>query len=249
MKRQALIIANPGEEGTEGHLQGVIKDVANYRSFLLSAIGGLWRASEIIDMMMPSLARVRETVRSTSASDYALIIFCGHGCFSTPLNSTVIELRDGEDMNSDELRAGAPKQTLILDCCRVRSAVIPTPMTDSIKLAKSMENINPDECRKYYDKKIQECANGLVVMHACSIGESAGDDAQKGGYYSFNLLEAGKTWARSSTVDTSRYIGLFSVVQAHQDATPRVQRVSANRQNPTIEKPRSEPYYPLAIIA
>ena len=44
MTRKALIISNPGELGAENYCEGVKKDVANYKNFLMSAAGGGWDA-------------------------------------------------------------------------------------------------------------------------------------------------------------------------------------------------------------
>jgi hypothetical protein len=249
MKRRAVMVANPGEQGTKSYLGGVLKDVENYRQFLLSAIGGLWYNAEIVEMMLPSAPEVSQVIRQLSSCDYSLVIFSGHGYYSTRLNSTVVELRSGEQIDSAELRAGAAKHTLILDCCRKSDAPIPLLITDAMKVAKAKPQINRDNCRKYYDEAIEKCGRGLVVMHACSIDEEAGDDAQKGGYYSYNLLGTSITWADSLAADTSVVARWATVVAAHDAAAPHVKRISGNRQNPVIEKPRSSPYYPFCIVA
>jgi caspase domain-containing protein len=147
------------------------------------------------------------------------------------------------------LRSAASKQTLILDCCRKKSPAIPSLLTDSMRFAKRGPAVNPEECRKYYDKCIEDCARELVVMHACSIGEVAGDDEQKGGYYSHSLLGASGAWVESVTIDTSRQYKSRSVAEAHNAAVPRVRQISGNRQTPSIEKPRTGPYYPFCIVA
>jgi hypothetical protein len=166
MNRKALIISNPGQQGTANFCAGVIKDVVNYRSFFLSPIGGLWRDFEILEMSRPTVAEVREKAKGLSRSDYAVVVFAGHGWYSTSLNSTGLELCDGQEIDSVELRSGAPKQTLILDCCRRKSSAIPTKLTDSMRFAKRGTTVNPEECRKFYDTCIGDCASGLVVMHA-----------------------------------------------------------------------------------
>jgi hypothetical protein len=100
MNRKAMIISNPGEPGTENYCLGVLRDVTNYRAFLLSPLGGLWRDFEIFEMSRPSAAEVREKVKGLSGSDYAFVVFTGHGWHSTSVNSTVIELRDGQEIDS-----------------------------------------------------------------------------------------------------------------------------------------------------
>lgn len=248
MNRKALIISNPGESGAENYCAGVLKDVVNYQSFLTSPIGGLWFGSEISAMNRPSAADVRSKMKELSNSDYALVMFCGHGWHSTAVGSTCIVLREGQEIDSAELRLTNTSQTLVLDCCRKKGPWTPTARVLDERLAKAMPRINPDDCRKYYDKRIEECDGGLVVMYACSIGEFANDDSEKGGLYSFNLLNGSKGWARSSTVDTSSKADILSVVGAHDQAATLI-RESGGRQTPHIEKPRTSPYFPFCIVA
>jgi len=112
-------------------------------------------------------------------------------------------------------------------------------------LAKAARRFDPDECRKYYDKRIEECGDALVVMYACSLGEKAGDDDQKGGYYSYNLLTASKEWAEASTLQAESDI--LSVVTAHREVERRLEGISGRRQTPHIEKPRTGPYHPFCV--
>lgn len=248
MNRKALIISNPGEAGAENYCAGVVKDVANYRSFLASPIGGLWYDSEISLMNRPSAAEVRMKTRDLSGCDYALIVFCGHGWHSTATDSTCVVLRQGQEIDSVELRLANTAETLVLDCCRRKGPWIPTARALDEKLAKAGPRINPEDCRKYYDERIKECDGGLIVMYACSKDEFANDDSEKGGLYSYNLLNGSKGWARNSSTDTSKTASFLSVVGAHEEAASLI-RQSSVRQTPHIEKPRTEPYFPFGIVA
>lgn len=248
-ERRALIISNPGEIGDENYCRGVMKDVENYREFLLSAIGGAWAKSEIEEMNRPSVADVRLQAKTLSIFDYVLIVFSGHGWHSADLDSTVLVLRKGQEIDSAELRLAATKQTLILDCCRQKHPGMPEARALKEMLAKAASRFNRGDCRLYYDKRIQECSTELIAMYSCEEGETAGDDDQKGGIYSYSLLETSEDWAEKSTVDTSNKCRILSVAQAHEAAVPRVLRLRGARQNPRIEKPRTGPYYPFCIVA
>jgi Caspase domain len=243
------IISNPGGTGAENYCRGVLKDVEHYRSFLSSAIGGAWLRSEIEEMSRPSVTEVRLKVKDLPNVDYVLVVFSGHGWHSTGLNSTALELRAGQEIDSDELRLATTKQTIILDCCREKHPGTPEVRALTEMLAKSASRFNSEDCRRYYDQRVQECSTELVVMYACSVDQKAADDDQKGGIYSYNLLEAGKDWADNSTVDTSRQYKILSVVQAHEATEPRVLRLRGTRQTPHIEKPRTGPYFPFGIVA
>jgi hypothetical protein len=249
MNRAAVIISNPGEPGAESYCGGVKKDVKNYRSFLLSPTGGLWGESEILEMNRPSVAEVREEVKGLSAFDYVFVVFVGHGWHSTDLDSTVIELRAGQELDSADLRLRDTKQTIALDCCRVQHPGMPEDRALREILAKAGPTIHHEDCRRYYDERIEKCSEELVVMYACSKGQRAADDDEKGGIYTYNLLESSQAWARGSSVDTSREFKILSVAAAHEQTVPLVERIRGNRQTPHIEKPRSGPYYPFCIVA
>ena len=251
MKRFALIISNPGEVGEENYCHGVAKDVINYSSFLTGGTGGFWKQSEIKTLNRPSVSEVRDQLKLLPTYDYVLAIFAGHGWYSTTSNSTVLELRANQSIDSAEFRRGAPKQTLILDCCRHKSPNTAfSEARDSVmKSASQGPRINEEACRRYYDSKIDSCASGLVVLNACSPDEAAGDDSLKGGYYSSSLLQSSEDWVRNSTVNTSTHSVVKSVVASHSDADPMVQKLSGYRQHPSIEKPRTAPYFPFCVIA
>jgi hypothetical protein len=246
MNRHAVIISNPGESGQENYCAGVLRDVQNYRSFLLSPVGGSWREPEISSMGRPSAADVRSEARTWRTYDYVLAVFSGHGC--TKQGSTWIELREGYEIDSNDLRLSTTKQTIILDCCR--RPVEPARMRalDEKVAKKAAPTLHAADCRKYYDERIEECPTELVVMYACSVGELAGDDSQRGGTYSYSLLQASRAWAGDSTTDTSEKYNILSVVRAHEGAATLVSSVRP-QQTPQIEKPRTGPYYPFCIVA
>ncbi|MGB7283336.1 MAG: caspase family protein, partial [Candidatus Acidiferrum sp.] len=237
-----------GEPGAETYCAGVSKDVASYHSFLLSPIGGLWQDSEITRMDRPTKFDLKLKLFDFTYCDYALVIFAGHGFHSVQDNSTFIELRTGHDFDSKDLRLKV-KQTLILDCCRQRVALLTEDRALREKLAKAGPVLHPDDCRKYYDERITSCADELVVMYACSVGQSAADDSRTGGVYSSNLLDASKGWTRESNIDTNSKYSILSVVSAHEKAVSLVERSRGGRQTPHIEKPRIDPYFPFCIVA
>lgn len=249
MGRKALIIGNPGKLGEPNYCDGVEKDLENYRSFLRSPVGGLWYDNEITVLLQPDAARTRAEIVAQVAADYSMTIFCGHGHYSTQSRSTIVELKPGVDLDSNELRRGADRHTLILDCCR--AVALAKRLVESL-MAKAMKAepvIHPSDCRKYFDQRLMLCPTGLVVLHACSVGETAGDSGTQGGYYSYSLLDGAVQWVRDTYVDTSRNTEFFSIVEAHEAAKRGVDTLSGGRQTPQIEKPRTSEYFPFAIIS
>lgn len=250
MKRIALIISNPGEPNAENYCNGVLVDVENFRSFLISPLGGAWFGSEIHLLDRPTQQEVNAKIQQANLCDYSLVIFAGHGYFSSVTDSTILEIRPGYEYDSLNLRTGANKRLIILDCCR---KVYPEPCLESesrlrVKFAVSKE-LDPFKCRIYYDEAISKCSNGILVGYGCSIDETSGDGGSKGGYYSSSLIRSCKNWFDNTDVNLSAHYSFLSFVKAHELAISRVETLSGGIQNPEIEKPRSQPYFPFAIMA
>jgi hypothetical protein len=249
MKRHALIISNPGETGAENYCKGVEIDVINYTSFLKSALGGTWYDSEITPLNRPSKLNMNDAIAKISSCDYTLIIFIGHGYYSASRESTILELRKNEEIDSFDFRKGAQKRTIILDCCRKIVKDIITEEAMDVKLAKAKSELNLSECRKYFEKKLETCSNGIVIGYACSRNETSGDSKSRGGYYSYSLLKSVTNWRETNSIDLASKWKVFSIVAAHNASINIVSRLSGGTQNPDIEKPRSEPYFPIAVMA
>jgi hypothetical protein len=258
--RRALIIGNPGENGAENYCKGVLKDIENYKSFLLSPQGGAWRMEEIITLERPSRQDVLLVLSSIKNFDYTYVVFSGHGYIQqrTYSHSTMLELGRGEEIDADELKQGANKRTIVLDCCREVYDIFGNKIAlNEMALgaetrAFSTRNLDPEQCRFYYNKEIDSCSRGIVVQHSCSPGETSGDNDLYGGYYISSVLESASSWAQNLISSRDKgYYYKYTVVKSHIEATPKTQN-KAGRKNKTqtayIEKPRSDPYFPFAIV-
>jgi len=149
-----------------------------------------------------------------------------------------------------ELRKGGGKRAILLDCCReVHEESILKAAMESLAMDSTASVLSAAECRKYYEKSISAASTGLVITHACAINETAGDSKTYGGYYSGSLRESAANWLENDHTDLSKNYSALSIVAAHEKACRLVRNMSGERQNPQIEKPRSEPYFPFAIIA
>lgn len=251
MKRRALIISNPGEEDDENYCNGVNLDVTNYTRFLTSGPGGFWPETIITHLHKPSRADVELAITKLGLCDYALVIFTGHGWFSTPMQTTILDLGSGEEIDFTELTQGPPKQTVILDCCRKKS---PRMLLDEAIRANeafrtAARRVNPNLCRRRYKEAIEQCDEALLVLYSCAAGELSGDDSRKGGIYSFNLLKVAETWAAGVELDPASDRKILSVVGAHNRARIEIERIGTRPQTPQIEKPRTGPYFPFCIVA
>jgi hypothetical protein len=109
MTRKALLLANPGEKDGGAYCDGVNKDMSNYQSLLLAPIGGWWRAEEIQVLTRPTVSQVRAALNELRQADYGFVAFAGHGYYSARSESTILVLAKGQEIDSGELRNGAPK--------------------------------------------------------------------------------------------------------------------------------------------
>jgi hypothetical protein len=246
--RRALLISNPGEQGAQNYCKGVFVDIQNYKNYFTSALGGAWLGSEIVTLDKPSGKQVDDEIKKMSVYDYTAILFAGHGYYSTRSMSTILELRENEEYDEMRLRTAATKRTIILDCCR---KVYPEKIYEDVAL-KAMAKVakralSPEECRKYFDKAIEQCSKDIIVGHSCSINETSGESETYGGYYASSMVIAAKNWYEQTNFDPIHCYP-YSVVEAHNSAVPLVVRLRGGTQNPKIDKSRSGPYFPFAIV-
>ncbi len=250
MNKKVLIISNPGESEAENYCEGVNVDVNQYLNYFKSPLGGAWYSSEILHLNRPTASEVKSAVNDLATLDYSLVLFCGHGWYSSIDRATILELRKGQQLSEMEFRKGGSKRTILLDCCReVHEESILKAAMESFSMESEANVLSAAECRKYYEKSISLASNGLVVTHACAINETAGDSATYGGYYSGSLRECAADWLKNNRTDLSKNYSAFSIVKAHEKACGLVRNMSGERQNPQIEKPRRDPYFPFAIVA
>ncbi|PHM81165.1 hypothetical protein CHH38_13260 [Acinetobacter nosocomialis] len=249
ISRKALIIGSPDKK-----IPGVNIDTANMNSFLKSAIGGAWKESEIINLTNPSKNIVISNINQLEKYDYSFVFFAGHGYYSTSKDCTVISINRSETLDSTLLRKGSPKHTLILDCCRelvdeqnLNEAAFESMVYDSA----TTQYIDIQECRKYFDKKIKESNLGLVVMNSCDLNEYAGENEKRGGYYTSSLIKSARDWADKKlvTINLQKNYATYSTKKSHDSASTIVKRLSADRQNPVYEGPRSDSSFPFTIVA
>ena len=246
MKRKVLIISNPGEYGSRNYCAGVLKDVERYQAFFSQRVGGAFYSHEILTLDKPSTLQVVGKIKELENEDYSIIIFSGHGYHSTVIDDTVLELNSSSTIDVSELRKGARKRTIILDCCRVpyndseeRYLVEKTGMRAYASAPRSVE-----EYRAIYNEIVERAVPGIVVQYSCDINETSGDDSRRGGVYSSRLIGSASSWFEGA--ERNKYI---SVVDSHDRAARWIERENIS-QHPQIEKPRifrQGEYFPFAL--
>ena len=250
--RRALLISNPGEIGQENDCKGVYVDIENYQRLLSSAEGGAWEDNEIKHLDRPSANNVRDWLTIFSTYDYAFVMFTGHGWYSISDRDRVIELRKGEQMASVELIKGSRKRTVILDCCQkvhTESLMEKKAAMMTAFAAKAVRTADRATCRKLFLDGLQNASEGILKLTSCSIGEVSTDDDTRGGRYNGSIIECVDDWFQAqANARFARGGTALSIVAAHECAAAKTRILSADNQNPTIEKPRTAPYFPIAVF-
>lgn len=253
LTRCALLISNPGERDSENYCKGVYVDVANYKRVLTSSEGGAWDTTEIQHFDRPSITAVTQWINESNAYDYVFIMFTGHGVYSKSADDRILELKRNELLPSLALNRGAKRRTVILDCCQqVHEEAIMEKLARSIVFAnvRPARTSNRTNCRNHFDALVQKSPFAIIRTTSCAIGEISTDDDTRGGRYNGSLIAHFDDWVHSQMND--RFAASpadSSIVAAHDAAASKTRKLSENQQNPTIEKPRSGPYFPLAVFA
>ena len=236
--RKALIIGAPDQ-----NIPGVHIDCRNLINYLKSPTGGYWSEKEVTGLISPSLAEVQGKIDLLKDVDYAFVFFAGHGYYSNEKETTVLKVNTREVLLSDTLRLGSTKQTVILDCCRERESE-PKLRETIVNKARVAKTLDSGRCRALFDEMISDASNGLVVMNGCAIGQTAGESAENGGYYTSSLLMAAQSWAASQISDAG-----YTTQECHEHAAVTVVRVSGERQTPSYESPRGSYKFPFGVVA
>lgn len=227
MKRKALIIGN-----TRGET-GVSEDVRHYREFLRGESGGAWEMDEIDVKLDLTKAKFQQLIDTYKAAhyDYFVFIFAGHGGFSRLNNDTVLELSVqygiAQDVHETDFQNIAPKQLDILDCCRSyynEGLLKEATITNRTVRASFSQDPSREHARAVYDALVDRSCPGTITLYACSVGQSAKGEADKGGAFSNALLNFD-----GFTPD----ISLYTVEEAFHSARDEVVRNTFGQQVPT----------------
>lgn len=255
ISKRALLISNPGEIGAENYCKGVYVDINNYQRLLTSSEGGAWENGEIRHLDRPTAQNVRDWLAIFSVYDYVLVMFTGHGWYSAPDRDRILELRKGEEIASNDLLVGTKRRTVILDSCqKVHQESLLEKLARQFAFtanaAEARHTPNREACRKLFLDSIQAAPQGAVRLTSCAIDEVSTDDDTRGGRYNASLIECVEDWvALQAKKQFYASPEMFSVVAAHECAAERTRKLSGGKQNPSIEKPKTSPYFPFAVFA
>jgi hypothetical protein len=256
--RRALLITSPGEVGDANYCGGVYVDIRNYRALLTSPHGGAWdgreteNGGEIKTLDKPTAKEVRLWVTDFSQYDYTLVMFTGHGWYSSMDKDRILELKKGEAIASLELLKGTKKRTIVLDCCQrvhQESLLQKRAQMESFSNAAQGRTPNREACRTLFLNQIAAAGPGFVRMLSCQTGEYSYVSDSTGSFYNSSLIDCADGWATQQARNPWGGNATFSVAEVHVPATAETRRRSGGLQNPDIENNKTGPSFPFAVFA
>jgi hypothetical protein len=239
MRRKALIIGNSGDKKNPNeYLEGVEKDIKNYKDFLLSPIGGLWNKEEISVSLNETKEQIRKELIALKQNkyDFVFILFSGHGSYSSFKQCRKLYIFD-DFIYEEEIRNLSSRQIIILDTC----AKIENDLVISTESALLSENYNLTKgyvnFRENYEKAILSMPEQEVILYSSSINEFSTDDSELGGYFAYNLLVSAKENTNN----------VLSCKEAYLQAKDIVQKKTHNKQNPSCVCIKTSSILPFSI--
>lgn len=244
MKRIATIIGVP--DSPHGQLPGVEVDLSHYRDFLHSIGGGAWLEEEIRVLRSPSRVQVLAATAAAQFADYAIVVFSGHGFHarSATLSETTVCLAGHDEARLSELFPCVRRVLVIADCCRMIVSVnrsMNEAVLANAALANEVRTIDRATARHNFETAIMGCEEGRIVLYACDVHQSAGDDRSSGGCFSSNLLGKAEKWSARA-----RAGAVLDVRNAYTEARQATARANYP-QDPQMEAGRRIGYFPFAI--
>ena len=197
MNRMAILIGS----NFDAKIPGVKADIAAWRDFLCSPLGGAWNKDELVFLEDARKAdEVIAAVKCAEKADYAFISFSGHGGIYKQrrnflgLPETFICLGDNEFLSEYQLNPGKDchRCTIILDCCRKTISTL----SFLVKIA-SVQEASDNKIRQYFrdffDREIEASDMGCVKIYATEIDNEAADQNS----FSRILIESSKSYMAS----------------------------------------------------
>lgn len=248
MKRRAILIEAANIKGS-AYIPGAEADVRNYQQYLTSKVGGFWYDHELVVLSKPSRARIySEIANAEMEAEYLFLSFSGHGYMKRqPTNTflvrtekerTMLCINDTEELSLGEINPKI-KNFVIADSCRglekIEEAkeILKSAMERMMVLSESM-------ARTLFDKAISAAEAGQILAYSCSVNEAAGEDKNKGGYFSAAMMECGISISKSGSQRAITTDEVFTC------AFREVKRLSA-QQNPEYSPGRRMRHFPFAV--
>ena len=226
ISRKALLISAPGAAAT--YLNAVNSDLETTRNFLLSPRGGAWANHELVLLNNPRISDIADAVGEMNA-DYTITFFSGKS-FGDGSGNRFLILNDEDFIRDTELLNDSDKQLVLVDSC-------PESFTEEVIHFVG----KPDEfhlARRMYDKWIERCEAGQVIMHA---NNSRTVPEKNGGVFTQKLLQVA-----SKIPAVENKFNLKSILAAGHEV-PAILKDDGEESSPDISYSRGNLKLPFAM--
>ncbi len=247
MKRRAILIEASDVKGQDD-LPGARVDIKNYTQYLTSQAGGNWYPYELVTLNKPSWSALNAEIKKAELeAEYLFISFSGHGymkrppvgAFLTPSETdlTILCLNDTQEISLSQINPTI-KNFVIADSCRQLEKIIKAARIQDMMMFA--ESSSADLARLIFDNAIKEAGTGQIIAYSCGVNETAGEDPNRGGYFSAAMMECGFNFSnagqrRAITTD-----------QVFECAYRNVKALAA-QQNPKYLPGRRLTHFPFAV--
>lgn len=154
VSRKALLIAASIPKGQDAHF--IPAELEAAKQFLLSTAGGAWEADEIKILRAPSLHLLETEIKNLEV-DYSITWFFGKS-FPDSRGNHFLVIEENDFIKDTDLLNGSDRQLLLIDDSGGSSnIVIQEELVAISELRKA---------RAMYDRWIESCEAGKVIMHA-----------------------------------------------------------------------------------
>lgn len=225
MDRLAVIIKGFSKSTKE--LEMDRQYVGHYVTFLTSIAGGAWSTEEDILVLEDPTIHTLDEITDELKPDFLLLILIGHG--ATQDDKQLFQINETTIIQAGQLALDVNKQLVILESCRTRSntRIQIVDLKDRIPKFKYggivRSPINRVQSKNLHLSLLKECSDGLVICYPCGDNEVAASY-----YFSFALLRRSFEWHLATH---NRY---FQITELMQYVAQDVQKITRNKQNPTV---------------
>jgi hypothetical protein len=191
-----------------------------------------------------SNCRLRPWIRHAARLDYVFVAFAGHGYVIKEEYSfsTVACVSDAHDVRIRDLNPGNKRCVVVADCCRSIETEIPVELVESVRrYTKAAQFVETRRYRDLFDRAVECAEEGVVYLYSCDQNQTAADDDDQGGLFTFHLLKGAVKWAGSQPEGA-----VLSADKAFDTARTRVMAAEP-QQHPTMGGVRRRVYFPFAV--
>lgn len=240
MIRRVFLIGAPLDDKSGVFYRGVLADANNFNRYFQSAVGGAFMQSEITYLENPRWAILQRVIQQRA--DYSILVFTGHGYYSTNQNLPVVNLNSKERIPVSEIRKNifANKKLIIVDSCQAFQEDYESFEGIGDPGYMNFTSTLPlNQARMIFNRELSSTPDGHQTLYSCSPGETS-VLTSTGSVFTNSLLTNIQDWSARRTDST-----LMKAAQAFKISERHLQ-VRRLNQTPVLKVSLTRPNFPLA---